>query len=102
MATFTTRVVLHDVADNSADYEKLHDAMGEQGFSRMIESDDERLYKLPPAEYNIEGSLTRKDVLSKAKVAARRTGREFSVLVTESLGRRWYNLEEIEVLSDAD
>lgn len=102
MSTFTTRVVLHDVADNSTDYDTLHDAMEAQGFSRTIESDDERLYKLPPAEYNIEGALTRKDVLAKAKVAARHTGREYSVLVTESLGRRWYNLEEIEVLSDAD
>jgi len=91
MASFTTRVELHYAREN--DYEILHAEMAKEGFKRTITSSDGVTYRLPTAEYNYVGDKTRDDVLDKAKAAAARTRKEFCVLVTESAGRSWHNLE---------
>lgn len=90
MATFTTRVELHRANDD--DYEILHAAMEQRGFSRLITSDDGVTYHLPTAEYNYLGSETRSQVLDLAKAAASETSRKFAVLVTESKARSWSGL----------
>jgi hypothetical protein len=94
MASFTTRVELHDAQDN--DYTDLHKYMREEGFSRIIESSDGgQRYHLPPGEYNRIDDVTRAAVLEDAKRAAKRTGRDYAILVTESGGRTWSGLEDI-------
>jgi hypothetical protein len=93
MAKFTTRVELHKA--NSEDYDTLHEEMENQGFTRTIKSDDDKEYHLPEAEYNYEGSITRDSVMTKAKTAANKTGKKYSILITESNGRTWYNLDEV-------
>ena len=90
MASFTTRVELHDA--DSGDYIKLHAAMKKQGFSQTITGSDGVVYPLPTAEYNYIGDRTRSQVLEAAKQAARTVVRSFGVLITESAGRSWYNL----------
>ncbi len=93
MTSYTTRVELHNAS--SADYQHLHAAMQAQGFSRTIVSDKGIRYQLPTAEYNLEGSLTRADVLARAKVAAAKVKPSFEVLVTESDGRTWHGLPTV-------
>ncbi|HVU58834.1 MAG TPA: hypothetical protein VHD83_27425 [Puia sp.] len=94
MAKFTTRVELHGAYEES-DYEILHQAMEKVGFIRTImDTDTKIVYKLPPAEYNAIGNFTREQVLQAAKTAAKKTKKKFSVIVTPSTGRIWYNLEE--------
>lgn len=93
MASFTTRVELHSAT--YSDYETLHAAMERRGFSRLITSDDGKTYKLPLAEYDRTGNLTREQVLDSARAAAAETGRGNAVLVTESVGRMWIGLEEV-------
>lgn len=90
MAAFTTRVELHS-ADHD-DYETLHAAMEERGFSRFITSEGGVTYHLPTAEYNYIGSKTRSQILVLAKAAAAETNRKYAVLVTESKGRTWHGL----------
>ena len=90
MATFTTRVELH--RGHEDDYEVLHAAMEERGFSRQITSDDGVTYHLPTAEYNYSGNKTRSQVLDLAKAAASETNKKHAVLVTESNGRSWSGL----------
>jgi len=90
MAQFTVRVELHHADDD--DYETLHSAMEDEGFSRFITSNDGTTYHLPTAEYNREGSLTRQQVLDSAKTAAAKTKKEYGILVTESEGRKWIGL----------
>ena len=92
MAQFTVRVELHD-ADGD-DYDTLHAAMKNEGFSRFIKSDGGSKYHLPTAEYTREGELTRKQVLDSAKSAAAETGKEAGILVTESNGRSWSGLDK--------
>lgn len=92
MATFTTRVELH--RGHEDDYEVLHAAMEERGFSRQITSDDGVTYHLPTAEYNYSGSKTRSQVLDLAKAAASETNKKHAVLVTESNGRSWAGFEK--------
>lgn len=92
MAKFTTRVELHNA--NYENYETLHSAMESEGFTRQI-SDGKKTYRLPTAEYNRETSLKRSAVLASAETAANTTGRRYSILVTESNGRKWTGLEEI-------
>lgn len=93
MATFTTRVELHKAYED--DYEVLHAAMEQRGFSRQITSDDGVTYHLPTAEYNYSGSKTRSRVLELAKEAASETNKKYAVLVTESNGRSWSGLEHV-------
>ena len=90
MAQFTVRVELHEA--QWADYDTLHAAMAQQGFSRQITSDEGRTYQLPWAEYDGSGNLTSTQVLSIAQTAAATTGKKNSVLVTEAKSRAWSGL----------
>jgi hypothetical protein len=94
MASFTTRVELHHSATKS-DYDKLHVEMESEGFSRLIRSDEGRWYHLPTAEYDRSGNHTAAQTLESAKRAASKTGKSFSVLVSESNARTWHNLPEV-------
>jgi hypothetical protein len=93
LATFTTRVELHRAYDD--DYEVLHAAMEQRGFSRLITSDDGATYHLPTAEYNYSGTKTRSQVLALANSAASETNKKYAVLVTESRGRTWSGLQPV-------
>lgn len=92
MATFTVRIVLHDV--NSSEYNILYQAMSDEGFSDIISSDDGIDYNMPDGEYTISGNYTKSDILEKAKRAIKLTGVKGSVLVTNSNGRSWSNLSK--------
>lgn len=92
MATFMTRVELHDA--NEEDYEKLHKAMEDQGFTRTITSGKGVVHHLPTAEYRREADLTREEILDSAKVAAATTGKDYGAIVTESDGIRWFGLKK--------
>jgi hypothetical protein len=91
MAKFTTRVEL--INATWEDYETLHQEMANRNFTRTIVADDGVEYDLPPAEYNREGNYTRAQTLTAAKNAAAATLKGNRILVTESTGRIWYNLE---------
>ena len=93
MAKFTTRVELLDATPN--DYEILHEQMENFNFKRTITSDDGIEYYLPPAEYNREGAYTLDQTLDAAKNAATATKRQYRILVTESNGRAWHNLQRV-------
>jgi len=98
MATFTVRVELRRA--DSEDYEQFDELMEREGFSRQITvsegKDEGTQYYLPAGEYTISGQYTRPQVLHKAKAAARRSGKGFALLVTESKGRAFYGLAETE------
>ena len=91
MPRFTVRVELHDATWR--DYTDLHTEMRRRGFSTTISTDSGAAYHLPPAEYGYENSVTRDVVLEKAKAAAAAVRTSYSVLVTQSAGRTWHNLE---------
>lgn len=91
MAKFTVRVELRD-ADRE-DYSVLYEGMEEQGFTDIITDSNEIAYRLPDAEYNYEGDISRSAVLAKAQKAADATGLRYSVLVTQSAGRTWHGLK---------
>jgi hypothetical protein len=93
MAQFTVRVELHHA--NQDDYDALHAAMKEEGFSRQIESDKGTLYHLPTAEYNRDSGKSINDILSSAAAAADTIGKKYGILVTESAGRMWRNLKKV-------
>jgi hypothetical protein len=90
MARFTTRVELHDA--DWDDYVALYKQMARQGFTDTIELANGKL-KMPPAEYNYDGSASKEDVLAKAKTAASAVVGSYAVLVTESSGRTWHGLD---------
>lgn len=96
MAYFTTRVELHHAA-TSKEYDELHEAMKEKGFSRTIKkADNDSVYHLPTAEYTRSCELTKNQVLEDAKQAASKVVNKFSVLVTQSSGSRvWFGLSEV-------
>lgn len=93
MPSFTTRVELHDA--DSDDYTKLHKEMRKEGFSRTVTGKSDREYQLQPGEYDYYGDDSRQEVLGKAKSAAGEVKGSYSVLVTKSAGRSWYNLNRV-------
>jgi len=90
MANFTVRVELHNA--QWSDYEQLHAAMEQKGFSRQITSDDGKTYQMPWAEYNGVANLSSAQVRDLAKSAADTTGKQNSVFVTEAVTRAWVGL----------
>lgn len=92
MARFTVRVELHDAEWRH--YETLYENMANQGFSDVITTDQGGKVKMPPGEYNYIGEVAKDEVLAKAERAATGTGKKYSVLVTQSAGRIWKNLEK--------
>jgi hypothetical protein len=93
MASYITRVELHDA--DGADYTKLHKAMEKKGFARTITSSKDITYHLPTAEYEFEGTETRKEVLELAKEAASSVKSKYAALVTESKGSTWHGLAKV-------
>jgi hypothetical protein len=90
MANFTVRVELHQAA--GADYDVLHAAMEQNGFSRFITGDNGQTYHMPWAEYTGSGSLTSAQVRDIARDAANTTKKGNAILVTESTSRAWIGL----------
>jgi hypothetical protein len=83
---FITRVELHN-ANWSTDYVKLHEAMSSEGFVTTIMDDDTKeSFYLPPAEYYKEGEYTKEEVLASAEPAAKKTGKNYSIVTTKSGG----------------
>ena len=70
---FTVRVELHKAV--GADYDVLHAAMEQKGFSRLITGDNGQTYHMPWAEYNGSGNLTSAQVRDIARTAANTTAR---------------------------
>jgi len=94
MAAFTVRVELHKA--DSDDYDKLHEKMEADGFSRTVASDDGATYHLPTAEYSYSHpTMTAREVASKAHAVANAVKPKPAVLVTKSAGRSWQGLEKV-------
>ncbi|MGP9666328.1 hypothetical protein ACT3TY_17120 [Halomonas sp. AOP22-C1-8] len=93
MASFTVRMVLK--GGEWDDYEKLYDNMRRKGFTKTIFNGNGEEFQLPDGEYNYIGESTRVEVLDKAKQAATELSLPYSVLVTESMGRKWYRLDKV-------
>ena len=91
MAQFTVRIELREA--EREEYDVLYEEMELRGFTTTITSNDDTTYQLPDAEYNYEGTATRKEVLAMAKAAASETGVDYSILVTQAAGRTWFNLK---------
>jgi hypothetical protein len=93
MANFTVRVELHQA--NWTDYDSLHAAMENKGFSRFITGSDGKTYHLPLAEYNgSSDNLDTSQIRDIAWAAAKTTGKKSAVLVTEG-PRSWVGLEQV-------
>lgn len=93
MARCTVRVELPN-ADYD-DYQNLHERMSNNGFHKYIKSNDGVWYNLPNAEYNYDGNLDLEGVFQAAINVAKSVRVNAKVLVTESAGRLWYNLDKI-------
>ncbi|AJJ18545.1 MULTISPECIES: hypothetical protein [Yersinia] len=90
MPYFTVSVVLHNAVDG--DYESLSKKMIDAGFTRLIGR--EKVYKLPEGEFNYgSGTLNKQDVADLALKIAEEVRFIPSILVTESGGRTWRNLD---------
>lgn len=94
MAQFTTRVELHRATGE--DYARLHSAMEQSGFSRMIKGADGNTYLLPTAEYERSGEdLTGDQIHNDAWRAAASVSQRFSILITEAVGITWSGLTQL-------
>ena len=99
MSSFTTRIELHGLHHDHPSYLTLHSEMIKEKFSQTIVATDGSEFHLPPAEYNKIGTYTTDQVLQSAMKAANEIVKDtkftFSILVTGSSERTWYNLKPI-------
>ncbi len=91
MAGFTVRVELHKATWD--DYDVLHAAMEQKGFSRRIQGDNGQNYRLPWAEYSCFGNLSCEQIRDVAQQAANLTGKGNSIFVTEAIKWAWSGLQ---------
>ena len=91
MANFIVRVELHKATES--DYEVLHASMAQQGFTRTIPGTDGSLFKLPTAEYFLQGIYTVQQVYTKTATAAKTTNKNFWILVSEAT-TYWFLLDK--------
>ncbi len=94
MTDCTVRVELHNASWQN--YIDLANDLARSGIVDEITASDGATYKLPPAEYNYEGTATADAVLNTAREAANRTGKTNAVLVSESTRRTWIGLEKVQ------
>lgn len=98
MVNFTVRVELHEVNNvkpSGDDYQELHLAMQRKQYFRVIRSDDDKWYLLPPAEYNVAWDVETKTVLDEVASIVKTVWTKFGILVTKSNGRTWQGLKEL-------
>jgi len=91
MSRFTVRVELH--AATEADYQRLHAAMGNKGFSRLITGSDGKRYHLPTAEYDHTSNDSVSDVRDRAYAIASTVKQNPAVLATEGAAA-WQGLAQ--------
>lgn len=94
MATFLTRVELHDATYES--YVQLHGFMGQEGFTNTIRSNDGTVYQLPPAEYHLSANCTIEEARARACRAAQKTHKNYAVLVSEYSQAAWNGLKTVQ------
>jgi hypothetical protein len=70
--------------------------METEGFSRVIKGGNGTWYHLPTAEYYRDANLTIEAIRESAGRAATRTGRNYAVLVSQTLGTAWVGLNKVE------
>lgn len=90
MTLFTIRVELH--AAIGADYTRLHEKLAQVGITDIITDDSGVRYKMPPGEYNYQGTATVNEVRAAVENAAKQTNRRWAVIVTEVARRTWNGL----------
>lgn len=93
MNKFIVRVELHGAEPK--DYEDLYQKMKDAGFLTTIVGKKGIRYHLPTAQYCKSSLDTQDEILESAKSVVAKTKKEYSVLITESLGSSWYNLDEL-------
>jgi len=87
MAEYLTRIELHG-ADGAA-YEKLHSEMLIRGFFRAVRGDDNVVYQLPTAEYQITSNSLIDEIIALARIAATTTRLNYSIITVEYSQARW-------------
>lgn len=92
MSKFTIFISIHN--ESGTDRDELNKVMNGYGFARTITSDGGKTYELPVGLYSYTGVIDRKSLLEMTRAAAGQIGKKYSILITESKGRSWHNLEE--------
>jgi hypothetical protein len=100
MSKFMVRMLLHD-AQNWGQYDELHKAMEERGFSRTLVG-SKATYHLPPAEYWFKGDEALADVRVLAAAAAETTGQPFGMVVVKVDGWSVMRLKSVDTPSRGD
>jgi hypothetical protein len=70
--------------------------MEKEGFSRYITGSNGKTYHLPTAEYNRDCDFTIEQIRGSAARAAERTGKTFSVFVSEAVSQCSQGLDEVQ------
>ncbi|HEV2650774.1 MAG TPA: hypothetical protein VGU69_05930 [Rhizomicrobium sp.] len=91
---FAIRVELHGIDHEADTYRNLHARMEARGFTRKIEADDGRMWKLPPAEYRYKSDFPTEVVRDLAfNIARQEISTKLSVYVVKEVDAAWRGLD---------
>lgn len=93
MAFFTIRVELHDATRH--DYTNLADNLQKIGITDIISNDDGQRFRMPPAEYNYQGTQDIHTIYTAVVGVAKYVGRTYAVFITEGARRIWIGLTPV-------
>lgn len=94
MAFFTIRIRMSGASH--ADYANLALRLSAVGVRDTIQDEAGAWFRLPPAEYNYEGTATADQVLATVSGVAQTVGKPFQVFVTQAAKRVWRGLPSIQ------
>lgn len=100
MAVFIAKVMLQEVTNEDI-YEELDHAMAdEEGYSYITDS-EERIFALPPDEYEFETDLSAKELLNIIKlicatIEKKHNLKKTPIMVVEAKSIQYANLEELQ------
>lgn len=92
MKKFTICIDFNDSIDGMKE-ELFNHLMDSSGFKKYIESDSGQKFYLPKFLYDYRGEIDKRNLVEKVQAIAGNISRDYKILITESKGRIWYNLD---------
>lgn len=97
MGSFNISIELRGEVDAAGDYRHLRDRMNENGFKHSVSDKAGIAFRLPRDEFTFSGYTSRQELLDKVYGVVSEFIPEPGVMITESAGRIWRGLKEIDL-----
>jgi len=96
MPVYDISIELRGKVNAAEEYRRLRNAMNDNGFRHSIADDSDKTYWLPRDIFTYQGDITKQELMDAVYHLLTEFVPAPGVMVTESVGRCWRGLREIE------